>query len=145
MTAVETPAKVKPEALYAEYWTAVDDHAAALHAVRCIRCGTYFLPRIMTCTGCGNRRFDKAPLSAVGSIYSYTIVHGAGGLWPPVYAVGYVDFPEGVRVFGHIRECDPSVLSIGAPVGIEHAVLYMRKDGTPVKCFRFHLLQGSVR
>jgi len=91
----------------------------------------------MRCTECGHAVFDRVTLAPTGTLYTYTIIHGAGGVWPAVYAVGYVDFPEGVRVFGQIRDTDPTVLTVGARVGVEPTILYERKDGTRVQSFRF--------
>ena len=132
-----TTAPRTPEALHADCWSAVDEHTAQLTSYRCTQCGTHYLPRVLTCTSCGATKFDRVPLAPHGTLYTYTIVHKAGGVWPETYAVGYVDFPEGVRVFGQLRETTPDALAIGARVFVEPATLYQRKDGTPVTCFRF--------
>jgi len=133
------------DALHSDYWSAVDARTAQLTAYRCTQCDTHFLPRVMTCTACGATEFERAALSPHGTLYTYTVLHNAGGVWPAVYAVGYVDFPEGVRVFGQLRETEASALSIGARVGVEPTVLYTRKDGTPVTCFRFHVVNEGAR
>jgi uncharacterized OB-fold protein len=98
----------------------------------------------MTCVECGGTSLTAQPLASTGTLYTYSIVRGAGGVWPDTYAVGYVDYPEGLRVFGQISETTPERLRIGAPVGVERALLYHRKDGTPVSCFRFNILDGSA-
>lgn len=126
------------EVLHGDCWSAVDSRTAQLFAHRCAKCGTHYLPRVMTCTNCGTAAFDRVALAAEGTLYTYTIVHNAGGVWPSTYAVGYVDFPEGVRVFGQLREADER-LSVGARVVAEPATIYERKDGTAVSCFRFRV------
>ena len=145
MSAIAPATPAVPEALHPDCWSAIDARTAQLTAYRCTQCGTHFLPRVMTCTACGGAAFESVALAATGTLYAYTIIHNAGGVWPPIYAVGYVDFPEGVRVFGQLRETAPDALSIGAPVAVEPAVLYTRKDGTPVTCFRFHVVNGEAR
>ena len=145
MSASMQATPVAPEPLHADCWTAVDTNTAQLTAYRCTKCATHFLPRVMTCTTCGGTTFDRAPLAPFGTLYTYTIVHNAGGVWPAVYAVGYVDFPEGARVFGQLRETAPEALAVGARVGIEPAVIYQRKDGTPVTSFRFHLVDKEAQ
>ena len=127
------------ETLHAEYWTALDSDAAQLIAYHCTGCGTHYLPKAMSCVRCGSRSFERQALSPQGTLYAYSIVYGAGGVWPAVYTVGYVDFPEGVRVFGQLRETSQDAIAVGATVGIEPAVLYRRKDGTSVRCFRFYV------
>jgi len=133
------------QALHADCWRTLSEHTAVLIAYRCTSCGTHFLPAVMTCTRCGSQTFNRSELSQRGTLYTYSIVHGAGGVWPPVYTVGYVDFPEGVRVFGQVRETVPGTLAVGASVGIEPAALYERKDGTVVRCFRFHTGDGEAQ
>jgi uncharacterized OB-fold protein len=135
------PSVSRTEALHGDCWIAIDDRTAELRSYRCNKCGTHFLPSVMRCSECGGASFDRASLAQTGYLYSYTIIHGAGGVWPAVYAVGYVDFPEGARVFGQIRETDSALLAVGARVAIEPAVLYERKDGTQVKSFRFFVLR----
>lgn len=130
------------ELLHPDCWRS-EGERAALIAYRCDRCDTSYLPKAMTCVRCGGRSFVPQRLSPTGTLYTYSIVHGAGGVWPDTYAVGYVDFPEGVRVFGQIRETSPDALHVGATVGAEPAVLYRRKDGTAVSCYRFFITDGG--
>jgi len=77
-----------PDALHSDYWSAVDARTAQLTAYRCTQCDTHFLPRVMTCTTCGATEFERAALSPHGTLYTYTVLHNAGGVWPAVYAVG---------------------------------------------------------
>jgi len=130
------------ERLHADCWTD-DGEKVALVASRCDGCGTHYLPHALTCVECGGQSFRPRELATPGTLYTYSIVRNAGGVWPDTYAVGYVDFPEGVRVFGQIRETAPELLRIGAPVNVERAVLYRRRDGTQVTCFRFRMIEGG--
>lgn len=49
------------------------------------------------------QRHVTVPVEGVGVVYSYTVIHpGAkSGLQP--YALGYVDFPGPVRIFGRLQ------------------------------------------
>ena len=132
----------REERLHPECWRETGDDGVELIASRCTRCGAVYLPRARVCVRCGASSFAPQALAPEGTLYAYSIVHGAGGVWPEVYAVGYVDFPEGVRVFGQIRETSPDALRIDAAVAVEKAILYRRKDGTAVSCFRFRLAEG---
>lgn len=51
-------------------------------------------------------RYTTVPLASVGYVYSYTVIHpGAkSGLAP--YALGYVDLPGPVRIFGRLQGRD---------------------------------------
>jgi uncharacterized OB-fold protein len=132
------------ERLHADCWRD-DGERVELISQRCDGCGTHYLPHAMTCVECGGRSFTSQRLASTGKLYTYSIVCGAGGVWPEAYAVGYVDYPEGVRVFGQIGETEAERLRIGAPVNVERATLYRRKDGTAVTCFRFRPAEGDVR
>lgn len=47
--------------------------------------------------------FEPIVLSARGTLYSYTISHPNPKSGKPPFALGYVDFPEGARVFGRLQ------------------------------------------
>jgi uncharacterized protein len=123
--------------LHGEYWSADETGAVQLTARECTSCGACYLPGIAKCVSCRGNQFRLKALSPHGKLYTYTIVRGSGGVWPDVYAIGYVDFPEQVRVCGQLRETDPAKLEIGMPLAVEEAVLYTEAGGTAVKCFRF--------
>jgi len=125
------------ERLHGDCWRIADDGVVELIGSRCTACGTVYLPQSITCARCGGRTFTALTLAPAGTLYSYSIVHRSGGVWPDLYAVGYVDFPEGVRVFGQLRADAPAALAVGARAGLEAATLYRRKDGAAVTCFRF--------
>lgn len=136
-TSAAVHVSAQAERLHADCWRVVEGDRVELIARCCAKCGTSYLPKALTCVRCGNRSFNPQVLSPRGTLYTYSIVHGSGGVWPEVYAVGYVDFPEGVRVFGQLRESSPATLCVGAQVEVEPALLYRRKDGTDVTCYRF--------
>ena len=130
--------------LHGEYWNADAAGRVTLIAYECTSCGTSYLPKVAACVTCRGSEFSRRTLSEQGSLYSYTIVRNAGGVWPAIYAIGYVDFPERVRVCGHLRETREDQLKPDMPVTIEQAQLYEDSDGTPVVCFRFRCATGST-
>ena len=90
-----------PERLAADHWRRAGD-CVELLAARCTACGTRHLPKPVCCAACHGREFAWEALSATGSLYAYTVIHAAPPGYAQPYAVAYVDFPEGVRVFGHL-------------------------------------------
>ena len=54
--------------------------------------------------------YETVPIDAVGEVYSFTVIHpGArSGLAP--YALGYVDLPGPVRIFGRLCGKDRPVI-----------------------------------
>ncbi|UWP86790.1 Zn-ribbon domain-containing OB-fold protein [Dactylosporangium fulvum] len=49
----------------------------------------------------------EADFSATGTVYASTLIHVSAPNLPNPYHVGYVDLPEGVRIFGHFATADP--------------------------------------
>ncbi|EEA03087.1 protein of unknown function DUF35 [Burkholderia sp. H160] len=76
---------------------------------KCSHCETPIYPVITACPQCGNCGFVASPLPALGTLYSYSVVHmGPKGVDVP-YIVGYVDLSEGLRVFGRIEKTGGAV------------------------------------
>ncbi len=69
-----------------------------------------------------------------GRLYSYTVLHVAAPKWRRPLALGYVDLPNGVRVFTHL---DGQPWSIGQEVELAMADLGSDKDGAPIRSFVF--------
>lgn len=92
----------------------------SLAATRCEVCGqTYYPPRNM-CVNClDNGKIRSTELSKRGILYSWSIVHvGPKGV-PVPYAIGYVDFPEDVRVLGRIANWQGVNIHSGADIEVE--------------------------
>lgn len=84
---------------------------------RCSDCGHVAYPAESICNACGRRdKGEPIELGPVGTLYTFTVVYaGAPGVETP-YAIGYVDFIEGARVFGRIVPGDN--LAVGMKVGL---------------------------
>lgn len=71
----------------------------ALAGVRCRACGTVSFPARTHCPACLEERVEVQPLARRGRLFSFTTAEvGVPGLEAP-YAFGFVDLPEGIRVF----------------------------------------------
>ena len=55
---------------------------------------------------------EQVPLAAGGRVYSFTTVHPNPKSGEPPFALGYVDLPGPVRIFGRIRG---EAIAVGAP------------------------------
>jgi uncharacterized OB-fold protein len=47
-------------------------------------------------------RYETVPLAAVGEVYSFTVIHPSPKSGEAPYALGYVDLPGPVRIFGRL-------------------------------------------
>lgn len=75
---------------------------------------------------------DLRPLSEVGTLYAYTVVHRPGREAAPAYGLALVDFPEGVRIFGRLLPDCMDRLHPGMPVRV---VETRAEDGAPDYAF----------
>jgi uncharacterized OB-fold protein len=88
--------------------------AACLLGSRCRECGTSFFPPRQICPRCMKEGIlETVPLSPRGTLYTYTVIRQAPPRYPVPYAVGYVDLPEGVRVFAQLDGWDKRELRLG--------------------------------
>jgi uncharacterized OB-fold protein len=92
--------------------------AVRLHGSRCGHCGGVAFPPHPLCPSCGAENGqDMVLLSPTGTLYSFSEIHVAPKGFATPYAVGYVDLPEGVRLFGQI-EGRAAELRIGQKVAV---------------------------
>jgi uncharacterized OB-fold protein len=73
-----------------------------LVASECPACAALAWPPLARCHQCLGEVRERR-LGESGRLYSYSVLHAGPPGWPLPYAVGYVDLPEGVRVFTHLR------------------------------------------
>lgn len=83
---------------------------------------------------------EKVKLSSRGKLYSYSIVQVAPKRFLPPYALGYVDFPEGVRVLGQLTTTDPSKLKLDMQVQAELGRIAIDVQGNEVLSYKFRPL-----
>lgn len=75
---------------------------ACLLASRDTETGEWVFPAVPANSPLAERH-ETVPVEGVGVVYSYTVIHPGpkSGLQP--YALGYVDFPGPVRIFGRLQ------------------------------------------
>ena len=99
------------------------DADSRLLGTQCNGCAQVFFPGLQDlCYKCLSEDFTEVELSAEGTLYSYTTcMIPAKGFTPP-YVNGYVELPEGIRVFCPMEEGGSAEnLEIGMPVKISVA------------------------
>jgi uncharacterized OB-fold protein len=85
---------------------------------KCARCGAAAFPPHPLCPSCGAPNGqERVELSAVGTLYTFSEIHIAPKGFATPYAVGYLDLPEGVRLFGQI-EAKASELTVGQQLAV---------------------------
>lgn len=120
-------------------------NGARLIASACKNCSRQYLPSVDVCIECGGTAFAAAPVDEPGTVYAFTVNHVPQSGYPEPYAVAFVDFPSGLRVFGQLSlEGNPP--AIGGCVEVETATLYERSDARATG-FRFRMIdsEGATR
>jgi uncharacterized OB-fold protein len=104
---------------------------------RCKVCGRVSFPPRKVCSKCFSEEMESIPLSSKGKLYTYTIIgYPPPGLAAP-YAIGYVDLPEGVRVFSIITDWDKKSLKMGTDVELTIGKFKEDKDGNEILTYKF--------
>lgn len=81
------------------------DDPPALLASRDCATGEYVFPTVPGHSPLAARH-ATVPVSGVGIVYSFTVIHPAPKTGQPPYALGYVDFGGPVRIFGRLQGQD---------------------------------------
>ncbi|MFH1626058.1 MAG: Zn-ribbon domain-containing OB-fold protein [Pseudomonadota bacterium] len=96
---------------------------------KCNSCGEYFFPKRVICPNClKDENPDDVLLGNRGKLYSYCIVKAAPLGFEAPYAIGYVDLPEGLRIFSPLAEHDKEGFKVG--MDLELVVDKIREDET---------------
>ena len=131
-----------------EYYPSVDcwvEEAGQVFLIgsRCLRCHKHVFPRRTWCDSC-DTEVEMAParLSRTGTLYSFSEVHIAPRVFTTPYVVGYIDLPEGVRVFGQV-EHPAAELVPGQPVEVTLGTIRRSDSGAAVVSYKFRKIEGS--
>ncbi|MFC1532479.1 Zn-ribbon domain-containing OB-fold protein [Thermodesulfobacteriota bacterium] len=84
-----------------------------LQGFKCRSCDHVLPPLTVTCYYCYKEDFEKIALSRQGTLYSYTIVHQPHHNFKTPYPVGYIDLPEGVRIFAPLKQKEGKPFEVG--------------------------------
>ena len=112
--------------------------AACLLGNCCRECkATYFPPR-QICPRCMKEGvLDSLPLSRRGTLYTYTVIRQAPPRYPVPYAVGYVDLPEGVRVFAQLEGWERRELKADEAMEVFFTTIRVDERGEGLVGYRF--------
>lgn len=118
------------------------DGLAFLKAMRCSTCGTKAFPARAICSTCNAQTgLETITLGTCAKLYTFSEVHVAPKDFPTPYVIGFVDFEEGVRVFGQI-EGTASTLTPDQQVETTTGVVRKRADGNPVISYKFRSIKA---
>jgi uncharacterized OB-fold protein len=76
---------------------------AMLIGGRCADCGSETFPRVPVCASCMSENIRPQAMPREGTLYAFSVVHVAAKKWKKPMCIGYVDLPNGARVFTHLE------------------------------------------
>ena len=99
-----------------------------LLANRCKSCGHIFFPKAVFCLTCYGEDMEELKLGRRGKLYSYTVGNMPSSHFQPPYAIGYVDMPEGVRIFAPLKMTEGKPFKIGMEMEVVTEKLWQEGD-----------------
>lgn len=128
-----------------ERWFKEFEGRVSLVGVQCDTCKKVFFPRKEVCPVCFEGELKEVPLSMQGKLHTFSRTEmGVTGLDVP-YVYGFIDLPEGIKLFGLITDCEPwdQVLKVG--MEMEVFITAIRKDhsGREVVAYKFRPAGGN--
>jgi uncharacterized OB-fold protein len=115
-------------------------HGPMVVGAKCRSCGRVYFPKKTICVECWQKgNMDVVPLSRRGKLSLYTIATmSLLGLDTP-YACGYVDLPEGVRLFGLLTDCEPFEEKLALDMEVEVVIEKMMTNdfGEEIYAYKF--------
>jgi len=107
-------------------WHAALTAAAAAgdpYYLQCTACGTATLPPRGHCPNCGATTLRIRPLSATGTVASFTEIHISTPRFADAtpYTVVVADFDEGIRLTGQLRGTDAVEVGDRVAIGADEA------------------------
>ncbi len=103
---------------------------------RCTKCGKHTFPRRPLCDACCGTNIESVRVGDVGTLYSFSEIHVAPKAFTTPYTIGYVDFPNDVRVFGQVQH-PAADLRPDVPVKVVLGTVRKSDNGQPVISYQF--------
>ena len=88
---------------------------------KCKKCGKVHLPPRPLCDDCYSKDFEWAEIPPKGILLTYTVIHIAPAQFQSMapYPMGIVQFANGARMVGMIREARPEQIKVGMELTID--------------------------
>lgn len=116
----------------------VPDNGGTLLASECEACGKKFFPKKNRCLSCFSNNMKEIMLEGDGKLYTYTIVQMPTYKYPPPFAIGWIELPEGIRIMGQLKNWENRDLKIGMAANLIVDVLW-EEDGKEFIGYKFDL------
>ncbi len=130
-----------------EEWFKDSPEGLVLTGSRCEACGKVFFPKKVACPNCFDGELREVALSKRGTLHTYTLsTMGPLGMEPP-YIIGFIDLPEGIKLFSVLADCEPwdEVLEIGMEMEMVIGKIKQDQDGNEILSYKFRPIGKDAR
>lgn len=90
-----------------------------LLGTQCRSCKQIFFPKTGFCINCFSEDCEEVALSRKGRLNSFTISYMPVYHFNPPHAMGYIELPEGIRIFSPLSDWEETKLKIGMEMELE--------------------------
>jgi uncharacterized OB-fold protein len=133
--------------LFEEDWFKDSAEGFELMGVRCDACGKFFFPKKLVCPNCFDGELKEVPLSKIGTLHCFALsIMGPPEIEKP-YVMGFVDLPEGIKLFSILTDCEPwdEVLKIGMEMEMVMGKLKQDQDGNDILSYKFRPVKKETK
>jgi uncharacterized OB-fold protein len=130
-----------------EGWFKDTDEGIMLMGSRCEACKKVFFPKKEVCPECFDGELIEVPLSKQGRLHSYTLsVMGIPGMETP-YAIGFIELPEGIKLFSILTDCKPWDEVLKVDMDMEMVIEKIRQDesGNEIVSYQFRPVNKEIK
>ena len=107
---------------------------------KCCACGRIIFPNGKVCPVCNGKETEDVLMGRTGKLFSFTTTYGPVAKMKPPIAVGYIETPEGVRVFAPLRIEEGKPFEIGMDMVLEVADLW-EEDGVIKTGYQYRIAE----
>lgn len=122
-----------------EGWFEDFGEGLALKGGRCQGCGKISFPTKPVCPVCFDSKQQEVPINKRGKLHTFAMSHmGPSGMEKP-YVIGFVDLPEGIKLFSLLTQCEPWDEVLKVDMEMEMVIETIRRDeeGTEIIGYKF--------
>jgi len=107
---------------------------------RCRDCQEVMFPSRSICLNCFGDNFEEVALSSKGKLFTFTINYQGPKEFSTPYASGYIDLPEGVRIYSLLTDWENKDLKIGMEMELVIDKIKEDREGNEVVGYKFRPL-----
>jgi len=107
---------------------------------RCRNCQEVLFPQRPICLNCFGKDLEQVRLSSRGRLFTFTINHQGPKEFSTPYASGYIDLPEGVRIYSLLTDWETKDLKIGGEMELVIEKMTEDLEGNEEVTYKFRPL-----